>query len=228
MMIEPLEWDTNFFSKKIGQIQFDTFNNENLEDECYDLLYVKSNVNQIFQIKNYEESFSETKVIYSKGIIGQKSIDDRNIFSGFEIAIDKSKIYDLAYESGKFSRFNLDKKFTKSEFTKLYRKWVNNSFERLNADNILVYIKDEHISGFVTYKITGNTAVIGLIGVNQLCQGKGIGSKLIKSVENILNKEKVIELIIPTQLKNTQACNFYNKMGYKIIDKLIVKHFWRI
>jgi dTDP-4-amino-4,6-dideoxy-D-galactose acyltransferase len=35
-------------------------------------------------------------------------------------------------------------------------------------------------------------------------------------------------LHIPTQLANKAACGFYTKLGYKIIEKLIIKHYWRI
>ena len=37
------------------------------------------------------------------------------------------------------SRFNLDKKFGRTKFEELYVKWVDNSINKVFADDLLIY-----------------------------------------------------------------------------------------
>ena len=76
--------------------------------------------------------------------------------------------------------------------------------------------------------ISEDFATIGLIAVSPLCQGNGIGKKLINAVEIELVRCQIRELRIPTQFQNKNACEFYVKLGYEIIEKKIIKHYWRV
>ena len=149
-------------------------------------------------------------------------------FSAFNTNASKEQIYKLAFESGKFSRFKLDNNFQQNEFEALYKIWVDNSFSKEIADEILVYKEQSAILGFITYKIIENYAIIGLLGVCYEQQGKGIGRKLLEAVENVLSDKQIKELRIPTQLQNEQACGFYTKLGYNIIEETTIKHYWKL
>ena len=227
MNIRKLDWDSNFFKKRIGEI---LLNNSNSSISCdnYDLIYVKSvdNDNSV-EIENFKQNFSETKVVFAKQVTEQEATD-ANIISFFNTITNKEVLYQLAFESGKFSRFNLDENFSLKEFHNLYKKWIDNSINKEFSDNILVYKEAQDITGFVSYKVYNGYATIGLIAVNPNEQGKGIGKKLIIAVENQLKSIGILELHIPTQLANEAACNFYTKLGYEIIEQLIIKHYWRI
>ena len=91
---------------------------------------------------------------------------------------------------------------------------------------MLVYQENKQTLGFVTYKIEKDFATIGLVAVDSFSQGKGIGGKLIDAVENKLISNGVFKLIIPTQLENTNACNFYKKLNYKVHETTAIKHYW--
>ncbi len=133
----------------------------------------------------------------------------------------------MSFESGKYSRFKKDKKFSIKQFENLYKKWIDNSIDFGFADDILVYVEENKIIGFISYKIKNNEATIGLVAILPNHQGKGIGKKLLQVVENELIKNNIIILKIPTQKENLEACSFYEKRGYKIKQSIIIKHFWR-
>ncbi|MBP6456665.1 MAG: GNAT family N-acetyltransferase, partial [Chitinophagaceae bacterium] len=105
--------------------------------------------------------------------------------------------------------------------------WIDNSISNIFADDLLVYLDQNEIIGFITYKTQNNTATIGLVAVSQNCQGKGIGSQLLKAVEHKLNNNSIKTLLIPTQQINEIACNFYKKQGYRIEETLFIKHYWK-
>jgi ribosomal protein S18 acetylase RimI-like enzyme len=226
MIIKYLDWDSSFFNKNIGLLDLSNgFQCSEFQND-YDLIYVISRDEVNLDIPNFKLGYSENKIVFSKKTIQNKESADVNIFSEINDSY-KNEIYDLAFESGKYSRFKLDSNFSQTEFEKLYKKWVDNSYTKEFADGVLIYKEQNFILGFVTYKVWEGYATIGLIAVCPKHQGKGIGKKLIQSVENELVNIGVAELRIPTQLQNEKACLFYKGLGYDIIEKKCIKHFWR-
>lgn len=225
MEIKKLDWDSNFFNIKVGEVVNPAENTTILNDD-FDLLYVKSNEDVTIAIPNFTMNFAEVKVIFSKEI-RIKHDEGNSIFSIKETGYNIQEIYELAYESGKYSRFFLDKNFISEDFYRLYQKWVDNSISNIYADDLLVFLDESQIVGFVTYKSNESTATIGLIAVSPNQQGKGIGAKLLKHVENVLFDKQIKTLQIPTQESNQAACNFYTKQGYALHEKTFIKHFWK-
>lgn len=228
MKVKILEWDSHFFNKEIGVIEVGEEIGIFSNIESFDLLYVKQIVDKFIEIDNFKPTYTETKVVFSKRISKNNFPLNSFIFSAFDTVVNKKQIYKLAFESGKFSRFKLDDNFGKREFEELYKTWVDNSFAKEFADAIFVYKEKNSILGFITYKIMDDCATIGLLGVCEKHQGKGIGSALLEAIENELSNKQIKELRIPTQLQNEQACCFYAKLGYNIIEKTIIKHYWKL
>ncbi len=228
-MVKLLKWDSTFFLKKIGllDIKNNCQNIEYMNLDDWDLIYLVSDEDFNLDTEKFNKTYSETKIVFSKRMVPVNDEIDKNI----SVAVNntsKKQIYALALESGKFSRFNLDPKFTRTDFEKLYYMWVDNSFHQDFANAVLIYKLENEIVGFITYKISECFATIGLIAVSPICQGNGIGRKLITAVEIELLRLHIGELRIPTQLQNEKACEFYMKLGYEIIDKKIIKHYWKV
>ena len=228
MKVKVLDWDSRFFNKKIGVIEIMEDIEISSDVESFDLLYIKQIEDKYFELKYFKQNYAETKVVFSKSISKSNNPLNSFIFSAFNTNASKEQIYKLAFESGKFSRFKLDNNFQQHEFEVLYKTWVDNSFSKEFADAILVYKEKNIILGFITYRIVENYAIIGLLGVCYEHQGKGIGRKLLEAVENELSSKLIKELRIPTQLQNELACGFYIKLGYNIIEKTIIKHYWKL
>lgn len=228
MKVKILDWDSHFFKKKIGVIELNTEIGVFSDIENFDLVYVKQNEDKFIRIDNFNLTYIETKVIFSKSISKKNNPLMRFVFSALETNISKEHIYKLAYESGKYSRFKLDENFDQLEFEALYQAWVDNSFRKEFSDDILIYKENNIILGFITYEIIVDYAIIGLLGVCDKYRGKGIGRALLDTVENQLTIKHIKKLRIPTQLQNVQACGFYSKLGYNIIEKKIIKHFWKL
>lgn len=227
-LIKKLDWDSAFFDIKIGEITL----NEDLSIDAlldFDLVVVKQLNDFKVSINSFTEAFQETKVTFSKKITHQTTNDKSLIFDADECPINEKDLFELAYESGKYSRFLLDTHFKKDDFKKLYEKWVINSLNKKFADKVFYLKTNDSILGFITIKKNDmTTATIGLIAVAENRQGMGFGSDLLKKAEEYCYNEKIIELRIPTQKENLLACKFYNKMGYDVLENLIIKHFWKV
>jgi dTDP-4-amino-4,6-dideoxy-D-galactose acyltransferase len=223
-MIKRLDWDSSFFEIEVGEFLLVAKNNANSEN--FDLLYVKNEKDFELELVGFENLFSETKVVFSKSLF-ESQFENQNVFLLKDTHYNMDEIYELAYESGKYSRFFLDANFKATKFQELYQKWVDNSINNTFADAVLVYQENNQTMGFVSYKINNGTATIGLIAVSPNHQGKGIGGILLKYVEKTLCQNNVKTLFIPTQKTNEAACNFYKKQGYSIHEATIIKHYWK-
>ena len=224
-MIKKLQWDSDFFNLNVGDLTAKDYSNSMAFCD-FDLIYVKSDEDCEINIDGFENSFSETKIIFSKSIFNKDYKSD-NVCSISDVDYSIDNLYELAFESGKHSRFLLDKKFELAKFQSLYKKWIDNSIFNGFADDVLVSKKGEELLGLITYKILDDKASVGLFAVSKNAQGQGIGSEHLKSLEFILDEKGVKYLDIPTQESNSQACNFYRKLGYEEVDRLFIKHFWK-
>jgi ribosomal protein S18 acetylase RimI-like enzyme len=124
--------------------------------------------------------------------------------------------------SGHDSRFLKDSFFGEDAFKNLYKRWIDNSI-REEGINVLVYIENNRILGFVTYSKKETDSSIGLFAVDPIAQGKGVGLKLIQAVESHLGSNKY--LVVPTQETNLNACKFYKKLGFKLEYKQYIYHY---
>lgn len=224
-MLKKLEWDSAFFNLNVGELTLDSFSTR-IDASGFDLLYVLSKEAATCNIPSFTKTFSEEKIKFSKEL-QQLEVPSSAICSIFDCSYTIEDLYELAYESGKQSRFLLDTKFTEAKFKELYRLWIDNSLNKQFADDILVYRENNLILGLVTFKLVKDTASVGLIAVNPEAQGKGIGGKLIHALEYFLVEKKGKSLVIPTQMTNTQACDFYTKQGYKITEQTTITHYWK-
>lgn len=222
--IKRLQWDSDFFNLEVGELFADSTDFKGNTD--FDLIYVKSKAKNDFKMDGFEKSFTENKVVYQKHLSHLNDLNN-SIKEISEIDYSIDELYELAFESGKYSRYNLDKKIENLKFKELYQVWISNSLNNKFADGFLVYVEENEILGFVTYKIKNNLAIIGLIAVSQDHQGKGIGKQLIEKVENELINKNINELQIPTQEENRQACGFYEKLGYQQAEKITLSHYWK-
>ncbi|WP_242087564.1 GNAT family N-acetyltransferase [Aestuariivivens sediminis] len=227
-MIDLLDWDSRFFNIKVGKAAgITSFNAENYKS--FDLIYLVQDITSpsIF-LDGYEAALRVTYVEHEKTINTDLLDNNTGIISYNSSEHSIKQLHDLAVLSGQFSRYNLDPNFDKITFERFYRTWINNSIHTDFADDILIYLVDNRIVGFVTYKIQSNNAKIGLIAVNPIYQGKGIGTFLIMGLENILLKKDIISLKVVTQKENIKALKFYEKFGFSISSTYSISHYWKL
>ena len=226
-LINKLNWDSNFFNLKVGEIIIDKDFEIN-SDLDFDLIVVKQKQDYKVSILAYQEVFKEVKVTFSKIVSQNNLISEPSVFDADMETVNEKDLFPLAYESGKHSRFLLDKTFKVEDFKKLYEQWVINSLNKKFADKVFYLKKNETICGFITLKKhDSQIASIGLVAIAENMQGIGLGSTLLQIAENYCFNQNIKELRIPTQKTNLQACKFYSKMGYEIIENLTIKHFWK-
>lgn len=235
---EILNKDIERIKRKIKQEQYEfiTVVNENNNINNNKLIYRLGNVflaDVNIQFKKYIETpESIKKSNYNNQKNNNANSNRIYTFSTKEKIIIKNnlelkeEILEISQKEFKYSRFIEDDNLIKPN--EVYLEWTKNSFGRKNKF-FAYYEKDNRIEGFILFSINSSTLdiIIELIAIKNEMQSKGVGSFLLKSIEEYAKKNSIKFLRVGTQLNNIKAQNFYIKNGFKHISNNSIYHLWR-
>jgi len=234
-MIRLLDWDSKFFGFPVGMIKLAiepdweklTFDFKSFSSN-YRLLYFitseKLLIPQDFQ-KNFNGHFINQRVLYQKAT-GRSDIKFPAYIHEYENSELTPELVQLAYTSGSFSRFRVDQNMPNGKFKELYKIWIKNSLEKKIADRIFVSAHKNKVTGMVTCKNNNAICNIGLVAVDDPEQGKRTGRYLIQKIEEQAYNDGLVEIRVPTQANNENACVFYEKLGLTPMKITNYYHFW--
>jgi dTDP-4-amino-4,6-dideoxy-D-galactose acyltransferase len=175
----------------------------------------------------YSGKLIDRKILYSQPVenIPKQNQLPEMVTSYLEMSVSE-ELENLAYLSGRYSRFRLDENFEPDDFYRLYKTWIIRSIQKEIADNVFIIKENNAIVGMVTLKYGEENGTIGLMAVSESAQGKGYGKKLIKSCMYDLHKRGISKIEVPTQANNIAACRFYEKCGFTNQSVSNIYHFW--
>jgi dTDP-4-amino-4,6-dideoxy-D-galactose acyltransferase len=231
-MIERLNWDSAFFGFETGLIHDSTQLNSDMaqaKKEQYKLIYLIGDENFVIDTEltaTYDLQLVDRKVMYQINLPKQCIENVIATITQFKEDKPTKALYDLAYESGQFSRFKLDAHFEPKVFMQMYNSWIEQSATGNLADYIFISTHDNETTGMVTLTINDNVAHIGLIATSPHYQGKGIGRKLINQCIAMAVEKQCDRLEVTTQLANKQACGFYETCGFSVKSINNIYHLW--
>jgi dTDP-4-amino-4,6-dideoxy-D-galactose acyltransferase len=138
----------------------------------------------------------------------------------------------LALQSGEYSRFRLDKRFSSDVFPHLYQQWLRNSLAHQLAREVLVFTvptefeaRPKHV-GLLTLGMKNGRADIGLLAVDERARGQRIGQQLVAAAKQRTATWGFNELQVVTQLDNVAACGFYQHCGFHESQVEHIYHLW--
>ncbi len=227
MVIEKLQWDTDFFGYEVARaIDFTGTTEEVIEINQYPakLMYVFAEHAMEHLPANF--FLADEKVVFKQKLQTHlvAPLVQTEIIELFE---PNEPLVALAIQSGLYSRFKVDAKFKNQEFERLYTKWIENSFDASKNARVFGYISEEKLLGFVTLGFKNNIPDIGLIAVDEQARGMGIGSKLLHYLYAFLMHEQQQELTVTTQGKNLPAMAFYQKNFFEVFSTTYIYHVWK-
>ncbi|WP_162385679.1 GNAT family N-acetyltransferase [Spirosoma endbachense] len=201
---------------------------ESAHKQQYDLLYVFCDAG--FSVSQdvmnlYNGRLVDHKIIYEL-TLGDDYRVPKFLIRQFDVTDDKKPLYELAYQSGKYSRYRVDQNFGETNFKRLYRQWIDNSISGELADEVFIHNMGDSITGFISLKQNENTGVIGLIATDMRYRGKGIGTALLNHVKRYAVSSGMTRLEVTTQGGNETACRFYEKNQFSVKNVSNVYHCW--
>ncbi|TAA39586.1 GNAT family N-acetyltransferase [Corallincola spongiicola] len=212
-------WESEFFSRPIYQI---TNEGESLEylPKGGKLLCAKVRASDIDTIDYlHSEGFHFHKgdmdfFVSSRNLsaINKRVNNFLPITSASESDVDSMvNRVGFLYEDSRFSA----PYFCRKERDKFYDKWIENAFSKqFDTDFLVCRDITGEVAGFITARKISNLDVrIGLLGVYPKYQGLGVAKNLILTLHDIFSPAN---LLVATQIENTNAINFYSKLDFKL------------
>jgi ribosomal protein S18 acetylase RimI-like enzyme len=134
---------------------------------------------------------------------------------------DRASVLAIATHDYAVSRFHLDPAIPDSVASAIKRDWVDNFFRGGRGDRLLVVDTHEEPAGFLLVVETPEASVIDLIAVATGAQGKGAGSALVAGLVQARSDKPVV---VGTQVANTRALRFYERLGFTVQRTQFVLH----
>lgn len=223
MQIETLTWDSEFFGYPVGSLsvvqgEFDFADFKQLA-QPYRLVYLKSDK----ALSNPNLKCGDTKVVFGKKPENRKPSE--NLVDAVDADMDK--LMEIGLQSGLYSRFALDKRFSNNVFITLYQKWVEGSVEGRLAYRTLTVREEGVPLGLITLGADGpKQSSIGLFAVDEGSRGKGVGRALLEGADSISFARNDDQLTVATQGKNKGACAVYSKYGFTVLQETYIYNYW--
>lgn len=226
-MIRTLEFDSQLFGYPVGALSVGT-------DGCTvaaakEILQQEGTAFRVVYLFSREplEGFgppADIKLTFIKSPAPQLSVSPAvKIYSGG----NDDRLLQLAFDSGVYSRFRTDPRFTGNEFEKLYRLWMERSISGEIADAVMLFDEGTGITGMVTVSAENGGAEIGLIAVDGAARGRGIGKQLIAGAEDFAARKGCSQLRVATQAANQPAVGIYLKSGFTEYSRIYIYHWWQ-
>jgi dTDP-4-amino-4,6-dideoxy-D-galactose acyltransferase len=231
-MIEQLSWDSNHFGLRVGrmnlanQADLEAFEIAPKSDFHLIYLYCSPAFSQAHAAWFKDKALS---LMDRKQILAMKMSDfqgNANEVGLKEISEMSPKLLDLAFQSGIYSRFKIDTRFSPEIFELLYKTWVARSVSREIASHVFGYFEEENLLGFITYGPKNGAGDIGLLAVDDGQRGKGIGRKLVDRVISQTQADGFEQLTVATQGLNQNAIRFYQSCGFQVAEETDFYHYW--
>jgi len=122
-----------------------------------------------------------------------------------------------------FSRFHLDPHINNTIANQIKEKWVDNFFNGLRGDYLIVKEVDSFIVGFLLILKKKEDYVIDLIAVDSNYRKLGGASDMILHLESLTDQRTAI--ITGTQVGNMPSINLYQKHGFRINHCSYIFHY---
>lgn len=211
MNFELRRWDSNFFSRLIGDVNWSPSSNEQLP---LDLITTKVSSREEDKIGLLNQAgfvFCEGEALFVKQLLNVKHLIEVERLGENDLPVVQN-LADGLYLSSRFK----SPWFTEEEKDGFYREWLKKAVLGQFDDLCMIKRVDGNIAGFVTVRVENDDASIGLIGVLPEYQALGLGRALIQCAESYAVEKGCKNLYVATQLSNLKAMNLYMKSGYSL------------
>lgn len=229
-----LPWDSAFFGLSVAQVSEMSADTDNwfkvlkeLQTNRINLAYwqVPFNTPKFSTFaENNKGLFVDSKTTYAL-TLSQETVPHPSTQICTQKEAD-NHLLNLAVQCGKFSRFSVDNNIPHQKFVELYQLWLKHSLNKTMADDTLLYYTGEQVTGLVTVSVKNGIGQIGLVGVDELFRGQGIGKALMQATKHYFRVRNIYRIEVVTQGQNIPACKLYESEGFVVTDRKDFYHFW--
>ena len=223
--IHPLQWDSEFFSVSVARATGSRMTRDDA-DRLADAARASDVVNlQILvdlgddeTIRTLEASgyhLTDTRITFARQIRDDHVADSRTIsHTRPSRQDDVETLASIARTNHRDSRFYYDGGFPHERCDDLFETWITRSCEGW-ADHVIVADTGNGAAGYISCHLRGeNAGQIGLVGVGNGYQGKGLGGNLVAAAIDWFAAQGCRSVDVVTQGRNINAQKLYQRAGF--------------
>jgi len=233
---EHLEWDSQFFGRRIARVkgsfltETDIVNIRNwCEDHRIDCLYflADSTDAQTSRLaENNSFNLVDIRVTLELTLKAERAPNQARLNVRGALEQDIPTLKTIARASHRDSRFYYDGNFPTFLCDALYEVWIERSC-RGWAKKVLVAEEGGEAVGYISCHLpTPTTGKIGLVGVGQKVQNKGLGKNLVCEALRWFKEQGLESVTVVTQGRNVRAQRLYQRCGFVTRNVEIWFHKW--
>lgn len=237
--LEILDWDTEFFDRRIGQITGGTLTDEEgaraiewaTENgvECLYFVADTDHPNTHRVAQNLGFDLVGTRVTFRANVGHSAPTNFPGIVRN-AVEADRETLEEIARVSFTSSRFFFDTRFPESKAAELYATWIRKILDGRLPGRVFVAEAEDRPVGFVTCSIEDAddrlTGKIGLLAVAPDARGHGVGSALMSMVGELYRHAGAHRAEVVTQARNESAQRLYQRHGYVVDRTQHWFHWW--
>ena len=223
-LCEYLEWDSDFFGRRIARAIVTSLNEKTLAAVQYwcdlhriDCLYFLADSADLLATRLAESNkfrLVDIRVTLDRPVKGKPALGSCQTKIRGSLEQDITALRAIARTSHRDSRFYFDGNFPISLCDALFETGSDKSC-RGWAQNVLVAEDEGKPVGYVTCHLAApETGRIGLISVGDKAQGKGLGKELVGQALRWFARQGVVTVSVVTQGRNVRAQRLYQRCGF--------------
>jgi dTDP-4-amino-4,6-dideoxy-D-galactose acyltransferase len=241
-LVTKLKWDSDFFGWPIGRIIPTELTPASLasilaqaQADRLACLYFEANPDDLHTVRLAEANgfaLVDVRVVLEHPFDGRPAPSPRYPISPqliVEVAqpADLARLIDIGLEVGRTSRYNFDEYFRGEPCDRLYRAWIENSFQGF-ADVILVarWAANGDAAGLITCRVKEGVGHIHLAGVHSDQRQRGVGTGLVQAALDWTKANGGRGMEVVTQARNVPAQRLYQQMGFFTKLMNVFYHKW--
>lgn len=231
-----LEWDSNFFGKRIGRVNGSNLScekarqiNEWAKQNKIDCLYFLASPDEDATIACAEQDgyhLVDLRVSLSANIRNFSFTEDQSQCIRFAGESDIPVLKAIAGINHTNTRFFMDPHFDREKCREMYEIWIEKCVREPNS-RVFVWDDGGQAVAYVTAGLElDNTGDIALVGLAPAWQGKGIGPQLISAAFSYFAFNQAFTVTTATQGRNIHALKLYQRAGFSIQSIELWYHKW--
>jgi dTDP-4-amino-4,6-dideoxy-D-galactose acyltransferase len=235
---EILEWDTDFFGFRVARVHGDTLTQARVQQidawcrqtgvRCLYFLGRPDDVNTSRLAQDNDFQMVDIRMTFE-----HKNLDAAQAIKPHAVVVrpahlgDVPPLKDIVRDSYHDTRFYFDDNFPRQLCASLYETWIQVSCEGY-ADVVLAAELDGKVAGYISCHLdeASRSGNIGLIGVANQAQGRGLGQTLVLSALEWFLAQGMQKVLVVTQGRNLAAQRLYQRCGFLTQSVQLWYHKW--
>lgn len=239
---EFLEWDSQFFEKRIGSVRGNTLTQERMEqvlqwssELSLDCLYFLVNTDDPETIRIAERNgfyFQSVRTVVERPLERLEHVSLEPMH-GLTMRLSRSDdlalLRPVARHAYNWTRFSIDPCFPDDKCEEMYDIWLTKSVNHDMADEVIVAEYEGEAVGYVTCRLAKDSSAEGtfqLLGVNEEKRGLKIGQRVVVEAMYWLAKQGMTKVSLATQGHNVPVIRFYERLGFTTRSIQFWYHKW--